>query len=135
MISRKQTIKGEYYSIEKRDGKLKNYKQFIIDEPNKVIYSKLVLSSYRKDILGLAVKYDLEPNYLYRPRALSLELYGREDKDWLIMWLNNIKSVVDFNREEILVLPKSTIKKIDDIVRKHRERLVENGDMFKQRVT
>lgn len=100
----------------------KNIRGFRIPESN------VLRNKYRQVIDGLCIELkftsDEFSKYRYRPKTLSLALYGTVDLWHTLMWLNNIPSATQFDVETLRVIDPKHLKEIRMILEKESENLI-----------
>ena len=64
--------------------------------------------------------------YVYKPKLLCVELYDNIDLAPLILRMNNMLSVLEFNRKDIKLFKTSVIQYLNEIINLEKERLDEN---------
>lgn len=74
---------------------------------------------YRYVFLKNSVTKELKPNYFYRPDYVSYEEYGTTNLWSLLLFINDIATIEEFNREFIIVPTRSVIYDISlDVIRR-----------------
>ena len=64
--------------------------------------------------------------YKYKPKLLSLDLYGTTELYILLMKLNNMTSVIEFDKEKIKVFTKNIIEVLNEIMVQENNNYIEN---------
>lgn len=81
---------------------------------NQKIISFNVLNDYVDEISQMAVVVELDDTeyikYKYKPKLLSYDVYGDTELYFIILYLNNIYSVKDFDFKKIKLLKKETLE-------------------------
>lgn len=81
---------------------------------NQKIISFNVLNDYVDEISQMAVLVELDDTeyikYKYKPKLLSYDVYGDTELYFIILYLNNIYSVKDFDFKKIKLLKKETLE-------------------------
>lgn len=54
--------------------------------------------------------------YIYKPKLLSLDLYGTTELDFLLLRLNNMTSCIYFNKQTFKVFDKDIITLLNEIM-------------------
>lgn len=76
---------------------------YTMPEPENFFYQHLgVLRGYTETVT-------IPSEFLYNPKALSKQLYGTTDLDYLILLLNGIASARDFTIKSVVVFSPSSI--------------------------
>lgn len=71
--------------------------------------------------------------YRFKPKVLSQDIYGTKDLHFLLLRLNNITSVTQFDFREIKVFSKSVIKLLNEIVILENDNYIDNEiDVIKE---
>jgi hypothetical protein len=96
-----------------------NYYNFsYVDQYDNMKYSTYnVISDYLDDIReDYAKTVTLDQNqllkYMYRPKLLCYDIYGNSELAFIILLLNDMCNVKDFNKSKILMLTKSDMSDI-----------------------
>lgn len=77
---------------------------------------------------AITVTFD-EDDYLkykYKPKVLSQDLYGTKNLHFLLLRLNNITSVTQFDFKELKVFDKSIIKLLNEIIVLEEDNYIDN---------
>lgn len=64
--------------------------------------------------------------YRFKPKVLSQDLYGTKELHFLLLRLNNITSVTQFDFREVKVFTKSVIKLLNEIVILENDNYIDN---------
>lgn len=64
--------------------------------------------------------------YRYKPKIMSLDLYGTTELYFLLLRLNNMVSVTQFDRTELKVFDQSIVKILNEISIHEYENFVDN---------
>lgn len=64
--------------------------------------------------------------YRYKPRLLSNELYGTPELHFMLLRLNNMCSVTEFNKQEIKVFGTKLVGLLNEIIIQEYENYVNN---------
>lgn len=90
----------------------------------------ILFEKYRGIILENCVKITLSDAlydvYRYRPKYLSLKLYGYTDLWHLILWINNMTSMTQFDKKIIYVYDPDALEIIEKIISMEQAQLREN---------
>lgn len=81
---------------------------YTIVEPTSTL--KTFLSAYE----DLFTEVTVDESYYYKPEKFSLFMYGSCDFAFLIMMINNINTVTDFNKATLKVFPENFLFKIEN---------------------
>lgn len=91
----------------------------------------VLFEKYRGVILENCVKLSLTDKlfdvYKYRPKYLSLKLYGYIDLWHLILWVNDMTTVTQFNKKIIYVFDPDAIHILANILNIEKELLKNKG--------
>ena len=102
-----------------------NYLNKIIIPINDILRQK-----YRGIILQNCVRVELTDElleaYKYQPKKMSLDLYGNIDLWHLILWVNNMTSVTQFNRKNLILFRRDRISLINKIIEREKVSLENN---------
>lgn len=102
-----------------------NYLNEIIIPINDILRQK-----YRGIILQNCVRVELTDElleaYKYQPKKMSLDLYGNIDLWHLILWVNNMTSVTQFNRKNLILFRRDRISLINKIIEREKVSLENN---------
>lgn len=104
---------------------------FLIDDGERTFNLRNILrEKYRGIILGNSFELDLDDTLLdrfrFKPKLLSMKLYGTTDLWHLLLWLNNMHSVTQFNRKNIIIFDPDGLHLLNKIVELEKNRLLEN---------
>jgi hypothetical protein len=92
----------------------------------------ILRQKYRGIILENSVEIELNEKlfnyYKYKPKLLSLKLYGTTDLWHLILWLNNMISVTDFQRREIIVFNPDSMDVLNKIIELEKREIRKNHE-------
>jgi len=90
----------------------------------------ILRDSYRQIILRYCSKLELDDEdmirYKYNPKKLSYDIYGGVELWHLLLWINNMTSVSQFNRKNILVFNPAYIHILSRIIDLEEENLYKN---------
>lgn len=87
-----------------------------------------ILDKYRFYILENSAKKRLERKYFYRPDYLSYDEYGTTNWWYLILYINDIPTLQEFTREDILVPNFDCISRLQEISTEERQNNLLNYD-------
>ena len=112
---------------------------------NKLHYKKIITNSNNENfvfsISGIFDKYyelmkertmlielsDSEyRKYIYKPKLLSLDLYGTTELDFLLLRLNNMTSCIYFNKQTIKVFDKDITTLLNEIMIHENNNYIDN---------
>jgi len=65
---------------------------------------------YREHLANDISMYELPNSFLYKPKLLSIELYGTTEMWLSILRLNNMRNVAEFNRPIVKVYTPASIR-------------------------
>jgi len=78
------------------------------------IISYNVLNDYIKEIDDLTVFIEFDDKeyirYLYKPKLLAYDVYGDAELYFIILYINSIYTVKDFNFKKVRMLKKDTLE-------------------------
>jgi hypothetical protein len=85
------------------------------------------------NILDTCITYELEEGemmeYIYQPKLFAYEKLNNIELWSLILKLNNMTSVLDFKKEEIIVPTESTIDMLNEIMIIMEDDIVNNDEL------
>lgn len=90
--------------------------------------SIMLYDVYRFYILQHCTRKQLKVNNKYRPDYVSFEEYGNTNWWTLILYINDIPSIEQFDKDEILVPSLDCIFRLEEIASKNRENKTYNED-------
>ena len=64
--------------------------------------------------------------YIYKPKLLSLDLYGTTELDFLLLRLNNMVSCIYFNKKTLKVFDKNIISLLNEIMVHEQDNFIDN---------
>lgn len=64
--------------------------------------------------------------YIYKPKLLSLDLYGTTELDFLLLRLNNMTSCIYFNKPTIKVFDKDITTLLNEIMIHENDNYIDN---------
>lgn len=81
------------------------------------IISYNVLNDYKKELLDASFFADFTDNidyqyYKYRPKLLSYDLYGTTELFFILLFINDIYDVKDFDKKTIRIIKKDKLSSI-----------------------
>ena len=104
--------------------------KLVIDSESIVINFNSLLSDYRyyfdKYIYTKDYSEEEFKQYIYNPKKLSFDLYGTIEYAPLIMRINNIVSVIEFNKSSLKLLDKGFTKFLNEVITKEKKRITSN---------
>ena len=87
--------------------------------------------NYRGIILNECIDFEFDDDifekYKYRPKYFCEKIYGTTSLWYLILWINDMLSVTEFNKREIKVFDPDSIKILNQIIELERDRLSIGG--------
>ena len=111
---------------------LDNTNIYAYDHNSKIAYpvQNIFRGEYRQIIYQNCKKIKLNDkaleHYKYNPKKLSKDLYGIVDLWHLVLWLNNMVSVSEFNKAELILLDPSRLSVLSDILTRESDYLYDN---------
>lgn len=101
--------------------------------------TNILRQKYRGILIQNSVQLDLDDalfeRYKFRPKSLCLKIYGTTDLWHLIIWLNDMTSVTQFNRRNIVVFNPDSMDIINKILELEKVRLLQNSETPEQIVS
>ena len=89
-----------------------------------------VLNDYFDEIKALTVDIELSDveylKYRYRPKLLSFDLYGNTELGFLILMINDIFSIRDFNLRKLKLIPKTSLSTLLTNIKSAESKFIEN---------
>ena len=64
--------------------------------------------------------------YMYKPKLLSLDLYGTTELDFLLLRLNNMVSCIYFNKQTLKELDKNIVSLLNEIMVHEHDNYIDN---------
>ena len=85
-----------------------------LERDNNILYVvKNVIEDYIPDLKEMALKVVLDDDeylkYQYNPKRLAYDVYGATELYYIILMLNNIGGVIEFNAKELLLMKKQEL--------------------------
>ena len=118
-------------SVKLSDVAISLKEKLVIGEDNIFIKIESLLTEYRYhfDKYIYTKEYTEEgfKPYLYNPKKLSFDLYGSIEYAPLLMRINNIVSITEFNKTTLKLLDKNFPKFINEIIIKEKNRITANN--------
>lgn len=85
---------------------------------------------YYSVIFNMCVYVELDDiayeNYKYQPKKLSKDLYGTIDLWHIIIWINGMTSVTEFNRRKIVLFDQQGLDTLVKIINLEEQRIIDN---------
>ena len=107
----------------------------IADSDNIKINFEYLLSNYRSAIEQYIKEYTLDDeqkqDYFYQPKKLSNDLYGTIELAPLIMRINHIPSVIEFNKPRLKLFTPAIIDFLNEVLIKEKTRISQNNKDMK----
>lgn len=111
---------------------LDNVNTYIDFEGFKIPSMNIFFEKYRGIILENCVKITMSEKvydaYKYRPKYLSYKLYGTVDLWHLLLWVNDMVTVSQFNKKIIYVLNPESLDVLDRILNLEKDMLDNNTE-------
>lgn len=89
-------------------------KRYVTSNGYYIFTSPLIetLEKYRYFLLKNSVVKNFNSKYKYKPSYLSMDEYGVPNLDYLLMFINNVACIEDFNLTEVIIPAMSSIVEI-----------------------
>ena len=111
---------------------LDNLNMFVNFEGFTIPQMNILFEKYRGVIIESCLKIKLSDellrHYIYRPKYLSLKLYGTIDLWQLILWINDLTSATQFDKSIIYVFDPERIDILERIISIEKNRLRQNHE-------
>jgi hypothetical protein len=95
-------------------------------------FQNIFRESYRPIILRYCKKVKLSDDafdyYKYKPKTFSYNLYGTVDLWHLILWLNDMTSILQFTKQELIALDPSALDILATILKQQENYLIDNKE-------
>lgn len=87
------------------------------DVKNPILYAEHnVIYDYEEEFKKVSLDVEMTNDelnkYMYKPKLLSYDLYGSTELYFVILFINGIYDIKDFNKRNIKLLKKDTMKEI-----------------------
>ena len=114
-----------------------NYEKLSLIEKMDSVYTITynLLNDYKDDLDKVAITINLNDEeytkYVYKPKLLAYDVYGNVELYFIILFINNICNVKEFNNRKIKMIKKDDLHNIlsiiinseADILRKNRNKI------------
>lgn len=80
-----------------------------------------ILDNYRDYFETKLVEVTVPPKFYYQPAAFAENYYGTPDLDFLVLYFAKISTLLEFNREKIMVLPQTEMLKINRLIVEYKD--------------
>ena len=80
-----------------------------------------ILRKYENILKSYLIDYTLDKKYFRRPEYLSYDLYETTDLWYMLLFINNMKSVDEFKKETIKVFPADMVTVLNNIINNETE--------------
>lgn len=90
---------------------------------DQMVMSFSLLRKYEQVIRNLAIELKIDKDYFYKPEYVSFALYGTTDLWYLLLFLNNMKNVDEFNKEVIKVISPEKVDIFNRLIGEEYKRL------------
>lgn len=91
------------------------------------IFDEILVNKYRSLLLQSSKYLAISEDYYYKPELLSKELYGTVDLWYVIMAVNAISSVDEFNSAVVRVLDPDKLFVLNEIIEKEKKDIAINN--------
>lgn len=133
----KKTYTLDDFSAASPSSQLSYYKLSLIEkDPNHNIEYDVynVLSDYLPELKSMAKSVELSDKeyytYRYRPKLLADYLYGNGELYFIILWLNDMWNVKDFNSRKIKLISKSDLSETLSKINSSEKSFIEGYNEF-----
>lgn len=109
-----------------------HYKKVITNSNNeKFIFSiSSIFDKYyelmKERTMTIELTDDEYRKYIYKPKLLSLDLYGTTELDFLLLRLNNMTSCIYFNKQTFKVFDKDITTLLNEIMIHEHDNYIDN---------
>lgn len=87
---------------------------------NTIVPEDLIIENYTYELNKYKIKYTLNAEdfrkYKYNPARLSNDLYDTCEYAWLLLFINEMYSEAEFNKENIYILKPAAIRLLTEIM-------------------
>ena len=111
---------------------LQNTNIFAHDKASDITYpiQNVFRDAYRPLLLRYCRRIELDDaslnHYKYNPKLMSFDLYGGVELWYLILWMNNMTSVTQFNRKYLILFNPNYLSVLANILNNEDENLYNN---------
>lgn len=106
---------------------LQNISLWVRKENIDIPYTNIFKDKYRQIIFQYCKRISLSNKaldfYKYNPKKVSYTLYGTTDLWHLILWINNMTSITQFNKNDFIIFDSDYLHILTDIIETENERL------------
>lgn len=102
---------------------LTNLSRCINVQDKVLLYEPHIFEEYYHILIGYCKEYILPENEYYKPEFTALRVYKTCDLWWLVLWLNKISTLFDYNCKTINVLEYAKLNLLYEILLKHERKL------------
>ena len=96
----------------------------VINYKNEIeITDENILSKYDTIIMDCTYRTEIDSKFFYKPELLAKQMYGTVDLWYLVLWVNKMSSMYEFNKKYIYVFNPSKISVLNDLIELERENL------------
>jgi hypothetical protein len=92
----------------------------------------ILRQKYRGIILENSLQIELDDNllnyYKYKPKLLSLKLYNTTELWHLLLWLNNMTSIMQFSQKKMVVFNPDAMDVLNKIIQRESDLILLNHD-------
>lgn len=89
---------------------------YSIDDKTVIYSSDNVIYHYREELKAASIKYTFTEKeyhkYKYRPKLLAYDIYGSTEMYFVILAINDMCSIKDFNKRTINILYKQDLSRL-----------------------
>lgn len=101
---------------------------YLINFENKLLtYDENCLYRYRGLLSQNLINVKINETYYYKPELVAKKIYGTVDLSYLIMWFNDIPSVMEFNRPVVKAFNPMKFEMINTIIESERKKIIANN--------
>lgn len=87
-----------------------------------------ILDNYRDYFETKLVEVTLPKRFHYQPAAFAENYYGTPDLDFLVMYFAKISTLLEFNKDTIMVLPQTEMLKINRLIVEYKDEVQHSYD-------
>lgn len=104
---------------------MSNLDRYVINNGIKIPVNNIFRNKYRDYIKTLCVEIEMTESqiekYAYRPKRFSQDLYGNMELWHILLWVNDMISIKEFNKTKIKILDPKNLSMLYKIISKEEE--------------